>query len=59
MTNHRAGEGALLHVIAAILSLLLLAGVFGSGVDGDADAPGIPAENADAARSGSDFGDLP
>ena len=59
MTNHRAGEGALLHVIAAILSLLLLAGVFGSGVDGDADAPGIPAENADATRGGSDFGDLP
>ena len=59
MANHRAGEGALLHVIVALLSLLLLAGVFGSGVDGDADASGIPVENADAARVGVDFGDLP
>ena len=49
----------MLHVIVALLSLLLLAGVFGSGVDGDADAPGTLPENADAARGGVDFGDVP
>jgi hypothetical protein len=50
----------LLQLIAAILSLLLLAGAFGSGMDDDnADAPGIPAGNAGAAQDGIDFGDLP
>jgi len=59
MANHRAGEDALLHVIAALLSLLLLAGVFGSGVDGETHARGVSVENADAARGGIDFVDVP
>ncbi|WP_168171084.1 hypothetical protein [Rhodanobacter sp. B05] len=49
----------MLQLIAAILSLLLLAGMFGSGLDDDADAPGMPAENPGAAQDGIDFGDLP
>ncbi|HXD37685.1 MAG TPA: hypothetical protein VN624_13590 [Rhodanobacter sp.] len=43
----RAGNQAMLHLIAATLSLLLLAGVFGKAIDADAE-PAARHEDDDA-----------
>jgi hypothetical protein len=46
---HTVRDNALLHVIAVILSLLLLAGVFGSDMDSSDNTPGTPADNSGGA----------
>jgi len=49
----------LLQVIAAILSLLLLAGVFSRGMGADDDTPATPADNAAAGHGENDFDGTP
>lgn len=52
MAIHTVRDNALLHVIAVILSLLLLAGAFGSDLDSSDNTPGTHAEkNGGAADS--------
>ena len=59
MAFHRAGERALLQIIAAILSLLLPAGVFGSGMDADDDTLVISVERTDVEQVETHVDGLP
>jgi hypothetical protein len=49
----------LLHAIVAVLSLLLLAGVFGRGMDALADESATPASDRETGRQVDDFPGLP
>ena len=57
MTIHHVRDNALLQLIAATLSLLLLAGMFGSEPDTDEANSAEPAENVAANTREYDFDD--